>query len=100
MFSKDVRDYSLSAIRRRYGIAVVRAATTPDSTTHDSLRDVPFLLKEIDTMTPRADEHGRVTIENELLKEQVEALAAQVKDLEDELVTMRYEERVINYNGC
>jgi len=84
------RDNTLPAIRQRYGMAVLKAARQNDYTVVDALRDIPTLLRELDIMTPKADEHGRVTIENEELKEQV-------KELEGVIAGLRYELRMLEY---
>lgn len=93
------RDNSPSAIRQRYGMAIIHAGVKGDAVVMNSLRDIPTLLKELIVMTPRADEHGRVTIENELLEERNRVLAERIKEVEEEMVALRYEARIASFYG-
>jgi hypothetical protein len=91
--SEGERQFNPHAIRERFGRAMAASMKAPSPelrfTIVDALRDVILLLKEIDNITPRADYHGKVTLENLELKERLDLLESQQEAMRYELFLAR-----------
>ena len=95
------RDNSLAAIRSRYGIAMINIMKlTPEQAElrrilTQSLLDVVVLLKELEKMTPKADEHGLVMLHVEELQEELQDHQDYIEMLEADLEEQKYERRLL-----
>lgn len=90
----DTRDNSEWAIRERYKAAmlvILDLSVEHRRVICPALTDVIILLRELHTMMPIADEMGSMSLNNELLKEEVSMLT-------DVLHEFQYEQNVTSYS--